>query len=213
MLEAGAAHFGAGQDKAAIQKRVCANKQIIGCIYQPSNLVACQPLLGIVSSKGFPSSGSELSRLCSGEEALDVTTASCTGKNEMVNMAISLAPRCFELCSGMCGMLEAGAAHFGAGQDKAAIQKRVCANKQTIGCIYQPSNLVACQPLLDTVSKKGFPSSGTEMSRLCSGGEALDMNHSGVEALDMNLGNRLSAATALLMCAIALNLAASATSG
>merc|ERR550532_273800 len=43
---------------------------------------------------------------------------SCAGKNEMVNMAISLAPRCFELCSGMCGMLEAAMVQFGAGPDK-----------------------------------------------------------------------------------------------
>jgi len=120
-------------------------------------------------------------------------TASCTGKNEMVNIAISLAPQCFELCSDMCGMLEVAVAQFGAGPDKAAIQKRVCASREIVGCIYQPSNLGACQPLLDAGSSFGVPRSGSELSRRCSGGAALDMS----------FGNSLSAAAALLVSAVA----------
>merc|ERR1719270_3362151 len=147
-----------------------------------------------------PSTTAFLATSTPGATVVETTSpkASCTGKNEMVNMAISLAPRCFELCSGMCGMLEAGVAQFGAGPDKAAIQKRMCASKEIVGCMYQPSNLGACQPLLDAGASFGVPRSSYELSRRCSAGEALDMNPDNV-----TLGNRLSVAATLLLCAVA----------
>lgn len=122
------------------------------------------------------SSSSVQSETGPGSMAEGTTTAApaaCKHDNALVEMAIQMAPKCFEVCPALCAIMESQVATMtssGSVPEKSVVKKHVCAAQDTFGCAVQAAHLADCQPVLSAGSSYGLPQTAAALSRLCGEG-------------------------------------------
>eukprot|EP00428_Durinskia_dybowskii_P066386 CAMPEP_0170387390 /NCGR_PEP_ID=MMETSP0117_2-20130122/17532_1 /TAXON_ID=400756 /ORGANISM="Durinskia baltica, Strain CSIRO CS-38" /LENGTH=222 /DNA_ID=CAMNT_0010643255 /DNA_START=59 /DNA_END=727 /DNA_ORIENTATION=- len=156
--------------------------------------------LPLAAAMAFRAAG-VLALLCAGRASGDA----CPGSTEpMMETVTGMAPACFEACPQVCGEMEALINEYTTTWDRAAVEVKLCANREPFTCFFGEGRRQSCLRLVDAASEMGvaLPATRGQMESHCkalaAGGNSKDEGGRAPEAsayYDMPPGNTSSEAT------------------